>query len=145
MLNTVILMGRLVADPELKSTNSGIPVCAFRIAVDRDYQRAGEEKQTDFIDIVAWRGTAEFVSRYFTKGRMIVVQGSLQSRKWQDRDGNKRVAWEVQAEKVHFGDSQRDADTGSKTSYTPSPQPSSYSSGSDEDFTPMPNDEDLPF
>ena len=154
MLNSIVLMGRLVADPELRTTSSNIPVCSFTVAVDRDFQRAGEEKQTDFIDVVAWRSTAEFVSRYFTKGRMIVVQGSLQSRKWQDRDGNKRVSWEVQAEKVFFGDSKRDGDSGSSNnvtnrfdSYTPPPereQPSAYSSGSESDFTPLPDD-DLPF
>ena len=106
MLNSITLMGRLTADPELKSTQSGVSVCSFCIAVDRDY--SGNDKQTDFIDIVAWRSTAEFVSRYFSKGNMIIVQGSLQSRKWQDKDGNNRVAWEVQADRVWFGDSKKD-------------------------------------
>lgn len=154
MLNSIIIMGRLVADPELRSTTSNIPVCSFTVAVDRDFQRSGEEKQTDFIDVVAWRSQAEFVSRYFSKGRMIVVQGSLQSRKWQDKDGNKRVSWEIQADKVHFGDSKNagsDSGSGNVTarydSYTPPPereQPSAYTSGSESDFTPLP-DEDLPF
>lgn len=143
MLNRIILMGRLTADPELKSTSSGTEVCSFTIAVDRDYQRAGEEKQTDFIDVVAWRSTAEFVSRYFTKGRMIVVQGSLQSRRWQDRDGNKRVSWEVQADRIYFAGEKPDGgreiasrDEARGTPITPH--------SSDEDFVPLP-DEDLPF
>lgn len=102
MLNNIVLMGRLTAYPELRSTGSGVPVCSFTIAVERDYQRAGEDKQTDFIDVVAWKSAAEFVTRYFSKGDMIAVQGSLQSRKWQDKDGNNRVSWEVQAERLHF-------------------------------------------
>lgn len=102
MLNSIIIMGRLTADPELKSTPSGVCVCSFTVAVDRDYQKQGEEKQTDFITVVAWRHTAEFVTRYFTKGRMIAVQGALQSRKWQDKDENKRVSWEIQAFAVQF-------------------------------------------
>lgn len=153
MLNSIVIMGRLTADPELRTTTSGIPVCSFTVAVDRDYQKQGEEKQTDFIDVVAWRSSAEFVSRYFAKGRMIVVQGTLQSRKWQDKDGNKRVSWEIQADRVFFGDSKKDSGDSSGTttnrydSYTPPPerqQPSAYSSGSESDFTPLP-DEDLPF
>lgn len=108
MLNRIILMGRLVADPELRRTQSGTPVTSFRIAVDRDFKSQSGEKETDFIDIVAWRATAEFVAKYFAKGRMAVVEGRLQIRPWTDRDGNKRTSAEVVAENVYFGDSKRD-------------------------------------
>ena len=102
-------MGRLTRDPELRRTQSGTAVCSFSVAVDRDYQpKDGSEKQTDFIDVVAWRQTGEFVSKYFTKGRMIVVSGSLQSRRWQDKNGQNRISWEVIADNVYFGDSKRD-------------------------------------
>ena len=107
MLNHIVLMGRLTRDPELRYTQSQIPVASIRIAVDRDYGR-GEEKQTDFIDVTAWRQTAEFISKYFQKGRMIVVSGRLQMREWTDKDGNKRVSAEVVADNVYFGDSKRD-------------------------------------
>ena len=103
MLNRVTLMGRLVADPELRSTASNLSVCSFRIAVDRDYKK-GDQKETDFIDIVAWRSTAEFVANYFKKGRVIAVDGRLQIRPWEDKDGNKRFATEVVADNVYFGD-----------------------------------------
>ena len=106
MLNSIILMGRMCADPELKSTPQGVPVCSFSIAVDRDYT-SGTEKQTDFINIVTWRQAAEFVSRYFAKGRMIIVKGSMQSHKWQDKDGNSRLSWEVVADRVWYGDSKK--------------------------------------
>ena len=102
MLNKVILMGRLVADPELRQTPNGVSVCAFRIAVDRAY--SGKEKQADFIDIVAWRQSAEFVSKYFSKGKMIIVEGSIQTRNYEDRNGNKRTAVEVVADNVQFGE-----------------------------------------
>ena len=95
-------MGRLVADPELRQTPNGVSVCAFRIAVDRNY--SGKEKQADFIDIVAWRQSAEFVSNYFAKGKMIIVEGSIQTRKYEDRNGNKRTAVEVVADHVQFGE-----------------------------------------
>ena len=108
MLNSITLMGRLTADPELCSTSSGVSVCSFRIAVDRDFVPQGGERQTDFIEIVTWRSTADFVSRYFSKGSMIIVQGSLQSRKWQDKYGNNRVSWEVQADRVHFGEAKKE-------------------------------------
>ena len=98
MLNRVTLMGRLVADPELRSTASNLSVCSFRIAVDRDYKK-GDQKETDFIDIVAWRSTAEFVANYFNKGRMIAVDGRLQIRPWEDKDGNKRFAKPEQPER----------------------------------------------
>ncbi|MBE6955230.1 MAG: single-stranded DNA-binding protein [Ruminococcaceae bacterium] len=109
MLNHIVLMGRLTRDPELRRTGSGIAVASFTLAVDRDFGgRDGGEKETDFIDIVAWRSTAEFVSKYFAKGRMAVVSGRLQIRNWQDKDGNKRRSAEVVADNVYFGDSKRD-------------------------------------
>lgn len=104
MLNHITLMGRLTKDPELRSTMSDKNVANFTVAVDRDYN-SGSEKQTDFIECVAWKGTAEFVSKYFRKGSMIIVVGKLQSRKWQDRDGNNRINWEVVADSVYFGES----------------------------------------
>lgn len=105
MLNHIVTMGRLTHDPELRHTQSGLPVCSFSIACDRDYKGADGEKATDFLDIVAWRQTAEFVSKYFTKGRMAVVDGRLQLRDWTDRDGNKRRSAEIVANSVNFGDS----------------------------------------
>ena len=114
MLNRIVLMGRLTRDPELRRTQSGTAVVSFSIACDRDYAAQGAEKETDFVDIVAWRSTAEFVSKYFTKGRMAVVSGRLQIRNWQDKEGNKRRSAEVVADNVYFGDSKRDsADGGS--------------------------------
>ena len=108
MLNKVIIMGRLVKDPELRRTQSGTAVTSFRIAVDRDFKSQDGSKQADFFDVVAWRNTAEFVSKYFTKGRMAVVEGRLQTRDWTDRDGGKRVATEIVADNIEFGDSKRD-------------------------------------
>ena len=113
MLNHITIMGRLTRDPELRRTGSGIAVASFTVAVDRDFGgRDGGEKETDFIDCVAWRQTGEFVSKYFTKGRMIVVSGRLQIRSWTDKDGNKRRTAEVVADNVYFGDSKRDSDNG---------------------------------
>ena len=108
MLNKVFIMGRLVKDPELRRTQSGTAVTSFRIAVDRDFKSQDGSKQADFFDVVAWRNTAEFVSKYFTKGRMAVVEGRLQTRDWTDRDGGKRVATEIVADNIYFGDSKRD-------------------------------------
>ena len=105
MLNRIVLMGRLTRDPELRKTQSDTPVCSFSLAVDRDYKKDGEKKETDFIDIVAWRATAEFVSKFFTKGRMAVVEGRLQIRDWTDKEGNKRRSAEINADNVYFGDS----------------------------------------
>ena len=110
MLNKIFLMGRLTRDPELRRTGSGTAVSSFSIAVDRDFKGQGGEKETDFIDIVAWRNTAEFVSKYFTKGRMAVVEGRLQIRDWKDKEGNNRRSAEVVADNVYFGDSKRDGD-----------------------------------
>jgi len=114
MLNHITIMGRLTRDPELRRTGSGVAVASFTVAVDRDFGgRDGGEKETDFIDCVAWRQTGEFVSKYFTKGRMIVVSGRLQIRSWTDKDGNKRRTAEVVADNCYFGDSKRDNDGGS--------------------------------
>ena len=112
MLNHITIMGRLVRDPELRRTGSGIAVASFTVAVDRDFGgRDGGERETDFIDCVAWRQTGEFVSKYFTKGRMIVVSGRLQIRSWNDKDGNKRRTAEVVADNCYFGDSKRDSES----------------------------------
>ena len=108
MLNKIILMGRLTRDPELRRTGSGTAVTSFSLAVDRDFKSQSGEKETDFIDVVAWRNTAEFVSKYFTKGRMAIVEGRLQIRDWTDKDGGKRRSAEVVADNVYFGDSKRD-------------------------------------
>ena len=113
MLNHITIMGRLTRDPELRRTGSGVAVASFSVAVDRDFGgRDGGEKETDFIDCVAWRQTGEFVSKYFTKGRMIVVSGRLQIRGWTDKDGNKRRTAEVVADNVYFGESKRNSDGG---------------------------------
>ena len=113
MLNHIVIMGRLTRDPELRYTQSQTPVASFTVAVDRDFGgRDGGERQTDFIDCSAWRSTAEFVNKYFRKGSMAVVSGRLQSRKWQDRDGNNRTSWEISADNVYFGESRRDSSDG---------------------------------
>ena len=126
MLNHIVLMGRLVRDPELRYTQAQVPVASFRIAVDRDFGgRDGNERQADFIDCVAWRQTGEFVSKYFTKGRMIAVSGRLQMRDWTDRDGNKRTSAEVVADNVYFGDSKRDGEN-------PRGDVGSYNRGNDD-------------
>lgn len=120
MLNRIVLMGRLTRDPELRHTQTGTPVASFTLAVDRDFKdKQTGEKATDFIDIVAWRQTAEFVSRFFTKGRMAVVEGRLQIRDWNDKEGNKRRSAEVVADNVYFGDSKRDGEGAG--SYAPPP------------------------
>ena len=108
MLNRIIVMGRMTRDPELRRTNSGTAVASCTVAVDRDFKSQSGEKKTDFIDVVAWRNTAEFVSKYFSKGRMAVVEGRLQLRDWTDKDGNKRRTAEIVADSVYFGDSKRD-------------------------------------
>lgn len=108
MLNKVSIMGRLVRDPELRRTQSGIAVTTMRIAVERDFKSQDGTKQSDFFDVVAWRNTAEFVSRYFSKGRMIVVDGRLQTKEWTDRDNNRRTSTEIVADNIYFGDSKRE-------------------------------------
>lgn len=107
-LNYICIMGRLTKDPELRHTSSGTPVASFTLAVDRDFKDQNGDRETDFIEVVAWRNTAEFVSKYFTKGRMAVVSGRLQMRGWTDKDGNKRKSAEILAEHVYFGDSNRE-------------------------------------
>ena len=109
MLNKIFIMGRLTRDPELRRTQSGTAVTSFSLAVDRDFKSQSGEKETDFIDVVAWRSTAEFVAKYFTKGRMAIVEGRLQIRPWTDKDGNNRRSAEVVADNVYFGDSKRDS------------------------------------
>ena len=146
-------MGRLVADPELRTTPTGTPVATIRLAVDRDFKnKQTGERETDFISVVAWRQTAEFISRYFAKGRMAVVEGRLQIRPYTDRDGNKRTAAEVVAENIYFGDSRRDGEGGgsySPSAYAaPAAQPSiGYEAPSGEDaFAELAGDDgDLPF
>ena len=131
MLNHIVIMGRLARDPELRRTQSGVPVASFRLAVDRDFKDKNTgERGTDWIDVVAWRATGEFVSRYFTKGRMAVVEGRLQMRDWTDKEGNKRTTAEVVADNVYFGDSRRDGDGGG---YSPS-----YSGGQSSYSAPAP-------
>ena len=109
MLNVAVLIGRLTADPELRHTNSDIAVTSFTLAVDRGYVKAGSERQTDFIDIVCWRGTAEFASKYFHKGMMVAVEGSIQTRNYEDKNGNRRKAFEIVANNVHFAEPRRDS------------------------------------
>lgn len=126
MLNTVIIMGRLTRDPEMRTTQSGVAVASFTLAVDRDFGgKDGGEKQTDFIDCTAWRHTAEFVSKYFSKGRMAVVSGRLQIDNYTDNDGNKRKSAKVVADNIYFGDSKKDGATGGQSeemaSFTPAP------------------------
>lgn len=154
MLNVAVLMGRLVADPELRHTPNGVSVTSFTIAVDRSYVKSGTERQTDFIDIVAWRNTAEFVCKYFRKGQLAAVQGSIQTRSYTDKDGNKRKAFEIVADNVHFAEPKRDgASAGGyqstkqeNTSTAQSEQPAAaYTSGDTGDFEEIPSDDDLPF
>ena len=140
-LNIIVLQGRLVRDPEMRTTQSGVAVASFTLAVDRDFSgRDGGEKQTDFIDCTAWRHNAEFVSKYFSKGRMAVVSGRLQIDNYTDDDGNKRKAAKVIADNIYFGDSKKDGATGSQSdeaaSFTPAPS----------DFVPVNVDDgELPF
>lgn len=170
MLNRVILMGRLVSDPELKTTGTGISVTSFRIAVDRSYVKSGEERKADFFDIVCWRNTAEFVCRYFGKGSLIAVEGQLQSRTYQAKDGTNRYVVEVVADNVSFTGERRDNSNGYNQGYgnqsygdnqsygsqsyggnqtyqqqAPAQAPTSYQSGANSDFQDMPLDDDLPF
>lgn len=153
MLNHIVLMGRLTRDPELRRTGSGVAVATMRIAVDRDYASSNGERETDFIDVVAWRNTAEFVSKYFAKGRMAVVSGRLQIRPWTDKDGNKRTSAEVVADNIYFGDSKRDG--GDSSGYSQSfgnasaPAANSYAapaSAPTSDFSMIEDDDSqLPF
>ena len=144
MLNCAVLMGRLVADPELRTTPNGISVTTFRIAVDRSYVRQGEERQADFIDIVAWRQTADFVTRYFRKGSMIAVQGSIQTRSYEDKTGNKRTAVEVVADNVSFCGSKAEGGTAgaARPAAAPAAPAASFSTGGMGDFESIEDDDD---
>ena len=146
MLNKVILQGRLTADPELKSTPNGVSVTTFSLAVDRQYSGKDTEKKTDFINCVAWRGNAEFICRYFNKGKMIVVEGELQTRSYTDKNQNKRTVTEVMAEQVYFaGDSGAAKEQQPAAAQIPTGTVA-YSSGSNADFADMEiGDDDLPF
>ncbi len=142
MLNKIFLQGRLVADPELRHTPNGVAVATFRLAVDRDFKdRETGEKKADFITVVAWRQTGEFVSRYFNKGRMAVVDGRLQMRNYTDRDGNKRTMAEVVADSVYFGDSRKDAEGGNFSAPNAS-FANPYSSPADGGYIPSSSDND---
>ena len=154
MLNVVALLGRLTADPELRRTPSGVSVTTFTVAVNRSYVKQGGERQTDFIDVVAWRNTAEFISKYFRKGQMIAVQGSIQTRSYEDKQGNKRKAVEISADNVYFADSKSSSQGGqSAGGYTvpdysapaAAPAAPSFSQGSADDFAVVSDNEDLPF
>ncbi len=147
MLNCAVLMGRIVAEPELRTTSTGISVVSFTIAVDRAFAKAGEERQTDFIDIVAWRQTAEFVNRFFHKGSLIAVQGAIQTRSYEDKNGIKRKAFEIVADKVSFcGPKSDNAGGGSRIDEAVANAPApSYATGNAGDFETLPNDDDLPF
>jgi len=140
MFNLVVLTGRLTADPELKTTPNGISVTSFSIAVNRNY-RAGAESQADFINIVAWRQTAEFITKYFKKGNLIGIEGSIQTRRYQDKNGNNRTAFEVVANNVQFVESKRDS------SPSESDVPASFSNADANDFADLGDatDDDLPF
>ncbi len=154
-MNKVVLLGRLAADPELRQTGNGISVTSFTIAVDRQYSK-GADRQTDWIDIVAWRNTAEFVCKYFQKGSPIIVEGSLQTRLWEDKAGQKRKSVEVQADNIEFVPRTKDSGAGAaapafhnteRNEFAPpiaDPAPVVFSSGEVEDFTVI-DDEDLPF
>ncbi len=156
MLNVVALMGRLVADPELRTTNSGTEVCSFRIACDRSFVRQGEQRQADFIDIVAWRHQAEFVTKYFQKGSLIAIEGSLQTRQYEDKNGNKRTAVEVVANGINFaGPKNNSKSSGGSSDYqshnvsaeqSVEESAQNYSgSTSDDDFSVIDDTDDLPF
>ncbi len=150
-MNRVILVGRLTADPELKQTPNGVSVCSFSIAVNRAYSSKTGERQTDFINIVAWRAQAEFVSKYFSKGNQIGIDGSIQTRNYTDKDGNKRTAFEVVAENISFIESKASAQQSRSTDYgndysrpQAEPAPVTYSNGDAADFAEI-DDDDLPF
>ena len=139
-MNFIAIHGRLTSPPEMRQTQSGISVCNFTVAVDRNFTRKGEEKQTDFVSCVAWQGLADHIGRWFTKGKEIIVVGELQSRKWQDKDGNNRVSWEIQAQSVDFCGSKGDS---SSSGYVPA-QADSVSGT--EGFAEVSEDgSDLPF
>ena len=139
MLNTAIIMGRLTADPELRTTQTGLSVTSFTVAVDRNY-KSGDERQTDFINVVAWRGTADFVSRYFKKGQMIAVQGSIQTRSYEDKNGNKRTAVEIVADNVSFCGSKTESGNAYGAPRAESAPAVSYQSANAGSFSVLPDD-----
>ncbi|MGN0569762.1 MAG: single-stranded DNA-binding protein [Candidatus Fimenecus sp.] len=139
MLNSVIIMGRLTADPELRTTQNGLSVTSFTVAVDRRFQKQGEEKQTDFISVVAWRQTADFVTRFFKKGQMIAVQGSLQVRNYEDKNGNKRTAYDVVADNVSFCGSKNEGGSFGAARQETAPAVS-YQSADAGSFSVLPDD-----
>ncbi len=153
MLNVIAVMGRLVADPELRKTTTGISTTTFTIACDRNFVKAGSERQTDFFDIVAWRSTADFACKYFKKGQLVAVNGSLQTRSYEDKNGVKRKVYEIVADNLHFADSK--ASGASQGAQAPAAQPAapralpqepeSYSAGAPEDFAVIDDSADLPF
>ena len=146
MLNHIVIMGRLAHDPELRHTQTGTPVASFRLAVDRDFKDKNTgERTTDWIDVVAWRGTGEFVSRYFSKGRMAVVEGRLQIRDWTDKEGSKRRSAEVVADSVYFGDSKRDSDSSNTSRGYQAPADYGVPSGGDAFSELADDDGDFPF
>ncbi len=146
MLNKIFLMGRLTRDPELRRTQTGTAVASFTLAVDRDFKdKNSGERATDFINVVAWRQTGEFVSRYFTKGRMAVVEGRLQMRDWTDKDGNKRTTAEVVADNVYFGDSKKEAEPGYNPAVAPAPSGYGVPNAADQFAELSDDDGDLPF
>ena len=151
MLNVVAIMGRLVADPELKTTPAGINVCTFRIACDRSFVQQGQQRQADFIDVVAWRNNADFLCKHFAKGGMVAVQGRLQTRQYQDRNGNKRTAVEVVADSLSFAGSSKKpggqaVDEGGKAPPSDCRDPApAYSQGDADDFAVIDDNDDLPF
>ena len=144
MLNCAVIMGRLTADPELRQTPSGVSVTRFTVAVDRGYVKAGEERKADFINVVAWRQTAEFVSRYFQKGSMIAVQGSIQTGSY-EKDGIKRYTVEISADNVSFCGSKSETGTNGTPSTIATTAAPSFSNGGIDDFAAMADDDDLPF
>ena len=146
MLNSVIMMGRLTADPELRQTPQGVSVCSFSIAVDRDFAKEGVDKQTDFFDVVAWRNRAEFVSRFFQKGRMIAVQGRMETRTYDDKNGVRRKAYTIVADNVYFADSKREGGSSSAPYDTGSQIPPAFDNMGGSDFREIEAvDDDLPF
>lgn len=147
MVNCAVIMGRLVADPELRTTGNGTSVTSFAVAVDRRFARSGEDRQTDFIDVIAWRQTADFVCKYFRKGSMIAIQGYIQTRTYEDKNGNKRKAVELVADNVSFCGSKAESGSGSfnrDDSYMNAQPAPSYSTADADDFKEIPED-DLPF
>lgn len=147
MINCAVIMGRLVADPELRTTGNGISVTSFAVAVDRRFARSGEDRQTDFIDVIAWRQTADFVCKYFRKGSMIAIQGYIQTRTYEDKNGNKRKAVELVADNVSFCGSKAETGSGSfnrDDSFMNAQPAPSYSTADAGDFKEIPED-DLPF